>query len=272
VSRSLHNFFRLYRAFDHVDDRLASDFHFYSRAVAYLQDRYAGTGVYGASCLTGLHLIHIAVLCGLFPALFMSLSEIGIDTNSYTYLEEWEGMSEHQEDTHQMLACVGHQLNLPSFLVKNIVCKFGQEQLTEPPKPKPVSSRSTKYDQKKVIRKRKNPAKRRSKGTWPVFKRKTPYRDSIYEDQALYYLDASSCLVRVFRKSASVVQTRLSQRYPLDTKHSVPVGSVPFSYWQKRVKGILPMKGGTRNHLKLQRPASGRHRLKARNWSPTNPR
>jgi hypothetical protein len=89
---------------DHLDHRLACDSHFFSRAVSYLEDGYSTTGVFGAGGLTAQHLIHIGVLCGLFPGPLMSHAEIGKNTHSYKYLSKWEGLDDHKEDTRQVLA------------------------------------------------------------------------------------------------------------------------------------------------------------------------
>ena len=93
-----------------------------------MEHGYLATGVYGAGGLTGKHLIHIGVLCGLFPSGMLSHAEIGEATNSYKYLQRWEGLSDHLEDTRQLLACLGTKLDLPHFICENVVCKFGQDQ------------------------------------------------------------------------------------------------------------------------------------------------
>ena len=86
VIASIHNFLRLYKACAVLDPKLASDGHYFARAVATLVQSHGTGGVYGAGPLTAQHLIHISVLCGFLPPEFISHAEIGQNTNSYTYL------------------------------------------------------------------------------------------------------------------------------------------------------------------------------------------
>jgi hypothetical protein len=256
VSKSVLNFFRLYLAFQHLDDYLASDPHYYSKAVGILVDSYATTGVYGAGGLTAQHLIHIGVLCGLFPRPLMLHAEIGANTNSYTYLHDWERLTEHKEDTRQLLGCLSNRLELPALVTENIVCKFGQDQVNEPPKPIRVQSRSTTYDKKRPVRKRKQPVSPGRKRPWPNAKKKSPYRDSIYRGQPLFFLEgqSKSKLVKVTAKGSFFVKTILSRCYALDaSKHTVPVEPVPFSFWAtSKVNGVRPMKNGSRKRVRAR--------------------
>jgi hypothetical protein len=69
--------------YSHLDSKLASDPHFYGKAVANVEAGYQSTSVFGAGCLTAQHLIHIGALCGLFPPEMLLHAEIGTTTNSY---------------------------------------------------------------------------------------------------------------------------------------------------------------------------------------------
>jgi hypothetical protein len=259
VKKSILNFYRLSLAFEHLDPKLAADPHFYGKAVSHLEDGYEGTGVCGAGGLTGQHLVHIGVLCGFFPAGMMAHAEIGASTNSYKYLSQWEGMVDHAEDTRQLLACLSHFLNLPYLLVENIICKFGQDQVEQPPpplpvpnrpapKPKPAAPQSTNNAQKGKRKSRKE--RELLSALQPVWKHKpTPYCDSLYRDQSLYYLDVADNLVEVTDKCTRKVPFLASRC--VEVAQSL-VQPVPFQYWQNKVKAkrVVPMKTCTRTHLK----------------------
>jgi hypothetical protein len=251
VLKSIANFFRLYQAFQHLDSKLASDRHFYGKAIANLEAGYQTTGVFGAGCLTAQHLIHIGALCGLFPPEMLLHAEIGITTNSYKYLRRWEGMTDHHEDTRQLLACVGHQCRTSEAVAENLICKYGQD-LTQPPpppllvpnRPKPKAPPPSTTGQ----------MTRKEKAYWadqsPVWTTKSsPYRDSIFKDQYLYDLDDDKKLVEVTASGVRTVEF-LSSRC-LSSVHKEP--PVAFSYWRLKAKSKRPvsqMKGSTRKHLR----------------------
>ena len=140
-------------------------------------------------------------------------AEIGVETNSYKYLRQWEGLSDHLEDTQQMLACLSTRLELPHIICENIICKFPQDQTEAPPKPKTVPNPPS---QTKVTRKTrvnvkvpKKIRKDRSKASdeQPVWKSKTnPYRDSIYRKQSLYYQDERQRLVKVTASGSRAIK------------------------------------------------------------------
>jgi hypothetical protein len=144
IVASIENFIRLHKACALLDPKLASDGHYYARAVATLVQGYSTSGVYGAGALTAQHLIHIAVLCGFYPPQFICHAEIGETTNSYAYLRNWEGMVDHLEDTRQLLACLCKMLGVTALVAENIVCKFGRSEQTkavQPPTPKVVPNK-----------------------------------------------------------------------------------------------------------------------------------
>ena len=216
------NIFRLYNAFELTDERLESDPHYYyGKAVSFMQDTHKKTGVFGAGALTAQHLVHIGVLCGLFPSGLMDHAEVGESTNSYTYLRRWEGMSDHMEDTRQLLACLSFRLELPQLVVENILCKFGQDQKTQPPTPKWLVERH-------FIPDGNEPQKPK------VWKRKTSsYVDSVYRHQgSLHYLDDTRRHIKV-TKDGSVFEEPLAERcYPLhpDFQQQITVDPVTYAY------------------------------------------
>jgi hypothetical protein len=255
VVKSIHNFFCLYRAFEHLDSKLASDSHFYGKAIAYMEDGYLGTGVFGAGPLTAQHLVHIGALCGLFPPEMLAHAEIGESTNSYKYLRRWEGMIDYQEDTRQLLACVSHKLHCSQFVAENIICKFGQDQTTAPPRPKSVPNLPMPKLQSLASTSKRGSKTRKERAhlgdVERVWKTKaSPYRDSIYPFQFLYFLDKQLNLVQVTPARVDIVDPLSSLCAP-STQPELPV---PFSYWQMKVKSkrtVPPMKGCTRSHLKF---------------------
>ena len=243
VEVSVKNLFRLHNAFELTDERLEADPHYYGKAVSFMQDSHKKTGVFGAGALTAQHLIHIGVLCGLFPSGLMDHAEVGESTNSYTYLRRWEGMSDHMEDTRQLLACLSVRLALPPLVVENIICKFGQDQKMQPPTPKWLVERHFIPD-----------------GTEPekpkVWKRKSSsYVDSVYRDQgSLHYIDEARRHVKV-TKDGNVFEEPLARRcHPLhpDFQPQITVDPVTYAYWERRVSGrpVIQMTSGTREHLK----------------------
>jgi hypothetical protein len=250
VIASINNFFRLYKAMDHITDYLAGDSYFFCRAVAYLEASFTQTGVYGVGGLTGQHLIHISCLCGIFPAPLMDHAEIGENTNSYSYLFHWEGLTVHGEDTRQLLACTGTRLNLTASVSENLICKFGQSQVVQPPEPKKVSRRVT---PKQVPRKSETKKKKKVNSRRWTQKKKSPYRDSLYRHQNLYYLSSNRQLVLVTAHgSCSIVPFIAQCCSPLSKSHAVPMGDVPLSYWERKVvpgRG-KSMKNGTRKAWK----------------------
>lgn len=247
VVASIRNFYRLYQASSHLDSKLASDAHFYARAVANLGQSYEKTGVYGAGSLTAQHLVHIAVLCGFLPKEFMLHAEIGESSNSYTYLAQWEGLVDHVEDTRQLLACLCMRLGISSFIAENLVCKFGQAQLVQPPAPKVVPNKPGRLQSpRRKMKKRKGQTEARD----PVWTVKTnPYRDSVYPGQALYFFDEDFNLVKLDLFGQTLVATLASccHMTPMPNWEPVTMG-----YWFGRIPGarLIPMKEGTRNHLK----------------------
>ena len=258
INQSVKNVYRLYRAFLHLDDRLASDPHYYGKAVAFMEHGYLSTGVYGAGGLTGQHLIHIGVLCGLFPCGMLSHAEIGEATNSYKYLQRWEGLSDHLEDTRQLLACLGTKLDLPHFICENVVCKFGQDQTVQPPKPKgvpkPKKACKAKRKVKVPLPKGKKSRKDRSNNECAWKPKKNPYRDSIYRKQGLYYLNGDQKLVKVTALGSRVIlpiASRCSALLPQFESEVEPTDDVGYDYWRKRTPGrrVVQMKTGTRSHL-----------------------
>jgi hypothetical protein len=189
VLKLIANFFRLNQAFQHLDSKLASDPHFYGKAVANLEAGYQSTGVLGAGCLTYQHLIHIGALCGLFPPEMLLHAEIGATTNSYKYLRHWEGMTDHHEDTRQLLACVGHKFRVSEAVAENLICKYGQD-LTQPPPP-PLAVPNRPKPKAPPTSMTGDEMTRKEKAYWadqsPVWTTKSsPYRDSIFKDQFLY--------------------------------------------------------------------------------------
>jgi hypothetical protein len=178
-------------------------------------------------------------------------AEIGITTNSYKYLRRWEGMTDHHEDTRQLLACVGHQCRTSEAVAENLICKYGQD-LTQPPpppllvpnRPKPKAPPPSTTGQ----------MTRKEKAYWadqsPVWTTKSsPYRDSIFKDQYLYDLDDDKKLVEVTASGVRTVEF-LSSRC-LSSAHKEP--PVAFSYWRLKAKSKRPvsqMKGSTRKHLR----------------------
>ena len=249
VIRSIHNFFELYKAMDHVTDKLAQDPFFFCRAVAYLEAPSTTTGVHGVGGLSAQHLVHISCLCGFFPSSLMNHAEIGVNTSSYSYLYEWEGLTEHKEDTRQLLACTGARCNLTAFEAENLICKFGQSQEIEPPKPKVVAR-----PVKPKLAPRKSESSRRPKDKRHKWRRKSnPYRDSLYRDQHIYYLSSIGQLAMVTRFGSSFDVNFIAESCtPLSDPHLVPLQSVPVTYWdQKVIAGRLnPMKDGTRSRWK----------------------
>ena len=233
VEQSVMNVFRLYVAFDHIDKRLASDPHFYGKAVWFMQDNYKYTGVYGAGALTGQHLIHIGVLCGLFPVGLIEHAEIGETTKSYKHLSAWEGMTDHMEDTRQLLKCLSVRLGLPLFIVENILCKFGQDQISRPPTPKWQAATAE---------------------VWKKKKKSSPYTDSVYRDQiGLYLFDDKKRHLTVTKDGIIYDKPLAGQCHPLNPKFSshVSVGAVLYAYWERKVSGrrVIPMTTATREYL-----------------------
>ena len=210
VARSIVNFFRLYKAMDHLKGNLPKDPYFFSRSVAYLEDSHLTTGVYGVGGLTAQHLIHIGCMSGIFPAALMDHAEIGVNTKCYSYLATVEHLANHREDTRQLLACTCSRLNITAFIAENLICKFVQSRTGQP-----ISN----------------------------------YRDSLYNQQLLYSLAQDGNLNVVSRTgSSSSVPTLAELCSPLKSNHAVPLVEVPISYWDQKVgRGRLnPMKNGTR--------------------------
>jgi hypothetical protein len=262
VKQSVENVFQLYQAFEHIDPRLASDPHFYGKVVAFLEASYHETGVFGAGSLTGQHLIHIGVLCGFFPKGMLKHGEIGATTNSYKYLRRWEGLSDYMEDTRQLLACLSTTLGLPHILVENIICKFGQDQIEQPPMPKhvptpPLPGMTNARPSSNMSSPSKKSRKDRcidadNERIWK--KRKNPYKDSVYRGQSLFYLDEQEKLVKVTKFGPSFTEP-LSSRCLEFERESMPqvfVSPVAYSFWEKKVKGrrVIPMTSSTRTYLK----------------------
>ena len=243
VEVSVKNLFRLYNAFELTDQRLESDPHYYGKAVSFMQDTHKKTGVFGAGALTAQHLIHIGVLCGLFPSGLMDHAEVGESTNSYTYLRRWEGMSVHMEDTRQLLACLSFRLELPQLVVENILCKFGQDQKMQPPTPKWLVERP-------FIPDGNEPQKPK------VWKKKTSsYVDSVYRHQgSLHYLDEARRHVKVTKDGIFFEEPLAKRCIPLhpDFQQEIMVDPVTYAYWERRVSGrpVIHMTSGTRDHLK----------------------
>jgi hypothetical protein len=244
VARSIHNIFRLYKAMDHLDHRLACDGHFFSRAVSYLEDGYMATGVFGAGGLTAQHLIHIGVLCGLFPGPLMSHAEIGKKTHSYKYLSKREGLDDHKEDTRQVLACLCTRLGITAAEAENLVCKYSQDNTDKIGRPKAKAS---------------------------------PYRDSLYLGQHLFNLDRHFRLVATTESSSGIVDFIETRCCPLDPRHAVPEVDAGPGYWALKVKPpgrLNPLKDGTRKYIKAKREAeeeairraelSSKHRFRIR--------
>ncbi len=236
VEQSVMNVFRLYVAFDHIDKRLASDPHFYGKAVSFMQDNHKHTGVHGAGALTGQHLIHIGVLCGLFPVGLIEHAEIGETTKSYKHLSAWEGMTDHTEDTRQLLKCLSVRLGLPLLIVENILCKFGQDQISRPPVPKWQAATANVWKKKKS----------------------SPCTDSVCRDQiGLYLFDDKKRHLTVTKDGIIYDKPLAGQCHPLNPKFSshVSVGAVLYAYWERKVSGrhVIPMTTATREYLKKTR-------------------
>jgi hypothetical protein len=263
VARSIHNFCNLYRAFKLLDDKLALDPHYYGKAVSFLQDGYRGTGVCGAGGLTAQHLIHIGVLCGFFPTGMLAHAEIGEQTNSYSYLRRWEGMTDHLEDTRQLLACTSVTLGLPYFQCENIICKFGQDQVEEPPVPKvvriPIYETATGSAAKKIKVGASTGMTRKAKRLLADKEKKwkktapSPYRDSIYRNQCLFDLDPRGNLIKYALDGSSIVPFIHSDCILIDCpQHPFEKSPITFAYWKQKIgdRRVVPMKEATRNHLK----------------------
>jgi hypothetical protein len=248
VVASIHNFIRLYKACALLDSKLASDPHYYARAVATLVERHEDNGVYGAGALTAQHLIHIAVLCGFLPPQLICHAEIGENTCSYSYLARWEGLVEHQEDTRQLLACLGKMLGVSAFIAENIVCKFGQSQQSkgvQPPTPKQVPNKPV-HLQTVRLKKRKRKTSDNAASAWANPK-PNRYRDSIYPGQSLYEFDGKFNLVETTLAGQKVVGT-LASRCSVEPQPKLPEET--FGFWMAKMKrGLIPLKEGTRNHL-----------------------
>ena len=211
VILSIVNFFRLYKAMDHIEGNLPKDSYFFSLSVALLQDSHLATGVYGAGGLTAQHLLHIGCMSGIFPAALMEHAEIGVNTKCYSYLAKVEKLSNHREDTRQLLACTCSRLNISAFIAENLICKFVQSQAGQPI---------------------------------------CIYRDSLYREQLLYSLASDGTLNVVSRTGSSCsVPTLAKSCSPLESNHAIPLVEVPISYWDSKVgRGRFnPMKNGTRN-------------------------
>ena len=257
--KSIYNFFELYDACLLLDRKLASDAHYFARAVATLVQGCDAKGVYGAGPLTAQHLVHIAVLCGCLPVEFIRHAEIGEKTGSYAYLARWEGLVDHQEDTRQLLACLCCRLGISAFVAENIVCKFGQAQVTQPPTPLPVPNKPEGLHSARVKKRKRKangqvvglPANKTDLRVWTKTT-PNPYRDSVYPDQSLFDFDKDDqSLVETTSTSERIVPTLASQcavepRPPLLPKQS-------FSYWVGKIPGprLVAVKESTRNHLKL---------------------
>jgi hypothetical protein len=259
VTLSVNNFFDLFRAFEHIDSKMASDPHYYGKAVSFLENGYKSTGVFGAGGLTGQHLVHIGVLCGFFPAALMCHAEIGQGTASYTYLRRWEGLDDHLEDTRQLLACLCARTGLSSLVAENLVCKYGQEVTEQPPRlvnrfvlapPGKSKAGTTKKKTKKVkLGEADMTAKWKPSGN--------PYRDSVYKGQSLHYLDSRLRHIKVTTKGSEVEESLATRCFPLEAcfMPGVDLTPVPFSYWKQRFAGrrVVPMKACTRTHVRKEK-------------------
>jgi hypothetical protein len=272
VKRSVENLFALYRAFEHIDTRLASDPHYYGKAVAFLAASDHDTGVFGAGGLLCQHLIHIGVLCGFFPKGMLKHAVIGEETNSYKYLRRWEGLSDHMEDTRQLLACVSTTLGLPHSVVENVVCKFGQDQTEEPPIPKHVPNPPNPGDgtkardtttMKKSRKDRSNAAD--TERVWK--KRNNPYKDSVYRGQSLYDIDKEERLVKTTKSGSTFVEPLACRclKFEHESGSQAFFPTVAYSYWEKKPKGrrVIPMTAGTAKYLKKVKAAAdnGTHEI-----------
>jgi hypothetical protein len=229
VVASIHNFIRLYQACALLDSKLASDGHYYARAVATLGQSHITNGVYGAGALTAQHLIHISVLCGFLPPEFIRHAEIGEGTCSYKYLARWEGMVEHFEDTRQLLACLCKVLGVTALIAENIVCKFGQSQQSKefpPPRPLVVPNRPE-HLQTGGKQKRKRKRMEEGKLVW-VRQKPNRYRDSIYPNQCLYEFDGKSNLLETTLAGKKVVPTLASRCFSESEPRLPEVVSEPF--------------------------------------------
>ena len=256
--KSIHNFFALYDACLLLDKKLSSDAHYFARAVGTLVQGCDVTGVYGAGPLTAQHLVHISVLCGCLPVQFIRQAEIGEKTGSYAYLARWEGLVDHQEDTRQLLACVCCRLGISSFVAENLVCKFGQAQVLQPPKPLPVPNKPEGLHSSRVNKRQRSGngqevGRQSNKNECLVWTKTkpSPYRDSVYPHQSLFDFDNDNNLVAITSTSERTVPTLASQcdvepRPPTLTKQT-------FAFWGRKIRGtrLIPVKESTRNHVKF---------------------
>jgi hypothetical protein len=234
IEASIRNLIKLHHGLNLLDSRLHSDIHYYCRAIAYLEQGWERTGVYGAGALTAQHIFGVGVLLGIYPAEMLQHALVAEGGNAYKYLAKNEGLQDHIRDTHQLLANGACYLGMSWFVMENILCKWTQfEGGTD----------------------------------------KTAV-DSLYCGQSIYYMDEENTLVQVTADGESHVlpcTSRCRQSSALDSTLGAPSATPDYSFWTQRLydkRKVFPMKSQTREYLKDFRAGQPK-RDKAAPQSPT---